>query len=131
MLGQSSVKIELGEFNEHWEETRAAELTIPACMFNPHDVAVTADHAIFFSPQLAMDSASYLLGFKCPGQCIEFEDKPMSIYLQPRAGGPAQVCLSIPANRALMQAAFHWKILHRPEEGNWGGGGGGGGPVGE
>ena len=60
-------------------------------MFNPHDVAVTENHAVFFSPQLAFDNASYVLGFKGPGQCIEFQDQPMNIFLQPRSGGPAQV----------------------------------------
>ena len=83
--------IELGEFDEEWGEVRAADLTIPSAMFNPHDVAVTSGHAVFFSPQLAFDNTSYILGFKGPGQCVEFEDKPMQIYLQPRSGGPAQV----------------------------------------
>lgn len=34
----------------------------------------------------------YLLGFKGPAQCIEFEQKPMKVHVVPRSGAaPPQV----------------------------------------
>ena len=37
--------------------------------------------------------APYLLGFKGPAQCIEFEPKPMKVHVVPRSGAEAQVTL--------------------------------------
>ena len=36
--------------------------------------------------------APYLLGFKGPAQCIEFEQKPMKVHMVPRSGASPQVC---------------------------------------
>ena len=33
----------------------------------------------------------YLLGFKGPAQCIEFEQKPMKVHVVPRSGAAPQV----------------------------------------
>jgi len=35
--------------------------------------------------------APYLLGFKGPAQCIEFEQKPMKVHVVPRFGAKPQV----------------------------------------
>ena len=35
--------------------------------------------------------APYLLGFKGPAQCIEFEQKPMKVHVVPRSGAKPQV----------------------------------------
>ena len=37
--------------------------------------------------------APYLLGFKGPAQCIEFEPKPMKVHVVPRSGAEPQVTL--------------------------------------
>ena len=40
--------------------------------------------------------APYLLGFKGPAQCIEFEQKPMKVHVVPRSGAAPQVILPCP-----------------------------------
>lgn len=46
--------------------------------------------------------APYLLGFKGPAQCIEFEPKPMKVHVVPRSGAEPQVML--PRRQALCAA---------------------------
>ena len=50
--------------------------------------------------------APYLLGFKCPAQCIEFEQKPMKVHVVPRSGASPQVC---PAALAHPKFLVAWK----------------------
>ena len=40
---------------------------------------------------LSFAMGPYLLGFKGPAQCIEFEQKPMKVHVVPRSGGKPQV----------------------------------------
>ena len=40
---------------------------------------------------LSFDMPPYLLGFKGPAQCIEFEQKPMKVHVVPRSGAAPQV----------------------------------------
>ena len=62
---------------------RSKELT---CPWYGSDSCWHVQHALSF------DMPPYLLGFKGPAQCIEFEQKPMKVHLVPRSGAaPPQV----------------------------------------
>ena len=72
---------------------------------------------VFLRVQHAMSfaMAPYLLGFKGPAQCIEFEPKPMKVHVVPRSGAEPQVtllrCKALCAALCALAAA---EVLVRP-----------------
>ena len=59
--------------------------------------------------------APYLLGFKGPAQCIEFEPKPMKVHVVPRSGAEPQVTLlRCKALCAALCALAAGEVLVRP-----------------
>ena len=57
------------------------------------DKAILTRYHLCVQHAMSFAMAPYLLGFKGPAQCIEFEPKPMKVHVVPRSGAQPQVTL--------------------------------------
>ena len=85
-VGQNSL-ISIYEFDKDLKVEKEREFQIPGFVFM-HDFVVTEKYYIFNKAPIKFDPVPFLLGFKGPASCLDFNNSsPATIYIVPRDGG--------------------------------------------
>ncbi|MEO1146073.1 MAG: carotenoid oxygenase family protein [Cyanobacteria bacterium J06638_22] len=86
-----STKITVYELDEAGKLLLEHSHAVPGFAFM-HDFAITPSACIFFQAPMQFNPIPFALGFKGPGECIDFQlEKPTQIIVIPRDGGPAEI----------------------------------------